>query len=203
MPPFVSRPLAFFFSGMTLFARAQTAPVVPTFQAPNPSTATAQAAVAPALGALTPKQVNNLAALGQVWGFLKYFHPAVAAGQRDWDAEFLRQLPAVLACRSADARSRLLSAWVTSLGPVPTCSTCATPPTQPVRLVPNLRWARDAKRFSASLRQQLNFIEANRYQGTSYYVTQKGSTTLFPHEEAYTEPTLPTQGLRLLGLCRY
>ena len=147
--------------------------------------------------------MNNLAALGQVWGFLKYFHPAVAAGQRDWDAEFLRQLPAVLACRSADARSRLLSAWVTSLGPVPTCSTCATPPTQPVRLVPNLRWARDAKRFSASLRQQLNFIEANRYQGTSYYVTQKGSTTLFPHEEAYTEPTLPTQGLRLLGLCRY
>lgn len=155
------------------------------------------------LATLTPQQVDNVAALGQVWGFLKYFHPAVAAGQRDWDAELLRQLPPVLACRSAAERSRLLSAWVTGLGPVPACPACAAPPAAPVRLAPDLRWARDPKRFSAPLRQQLAYIKANRYQGPPYYVTRKGSSTVFPHEEAYAEPALPTPGLRLLGLCRY
>lgn len=161
------------------------------------------AVAAAELTSLTPQQVDNVAALGQVWGLLKYFHPAVAAGQRDWDAEFLRQLPAVLACQSAAQRSQLLSAWVTGLGAVPAAPASAAPPTKPVRLVTDLRWAQDKRRFSAPLRQQLAFVVANRYQGAPYYVTQVGSTTLFPHEEAYAEPALPALGLRLLGLCRY
>ncbi|MBC8083550.1 MAG: hypothetical protein H7Z21_10095 [Hymenobacter sp.] len=184
-----------------LISPAQSVPATPA--PPTPSAAAALAAAATPLVSLTPRQADNVAALGQVWGFLKYFHPAVAGGQRDWDAELLRQLPPVLACRSVAERSRLLSAWVTSLGTVPACPTCATPPTDPVRFAPNLRWARDTRRFSAPLRQQLAFIEDNRYQGAPYYVTRKGSTTLFPHEEAYAAPALPTQGLRILGLCRY
>lgn len=148
MPTFASHLLALSIGCTTLFARAQSAPAPPA-----PTAATAPKDVAPTLAALTPRQVDNLAALGQVWGFLKYFHPAVAAGQRDWDADFLRQLPAVLACRSETERSRLLSAWVTGLGPVPACPTCAAEPTKPVRLAPDLRWARDAGRFGATLRQ--------------------------------------------------
>ncbi|RYU81004.1 S41 family peptidase [Hymenobacter persicinus] len=191
--------LALGLSGAPSFAYAQTSPPPPA----PPSEATALAAALPPLARLTPRQVDNITALGQVWGFLKYFHPAVAGGQRDWDTEFLRQLPGVLACRSQAARSRLLSAWITELGPVPACPTCATPPTAPVRLAADLGWAHDARRFSAPLRQQLAYIEANRYQGPAYYVTRTGSTTNFPHEEAYAEPSLPSQGLRLLGLCRY
>jgi C-terminal processing protease CtpA/Prc len=153
--------------------------------------------------ALTARQADHVAALGQVWGLLKYHHPAVAAGQRDWDAEFRRQLPRVLACRSVAARSRLLSAWVASLGPVPPCATCAAPPTGEVRLAPNLRWAENKHRFSAELRRQLADIQANRYQGTPYYVGQLGSSTLFLHEEAYADQPCPPADLRLLGLCRY
>ncbi|MGI4874327.1 MAG: S41 family peptidase [Janthinobacterium lividum] len=152
---------------------------------------------------LTPQQVDNVAALGQVWGLLKYFHPAVATGQRDWDAEFLRQLTPLLACRSQAERSRLLSAWISSFGSIPACPACATTPTQPVRLAPDLRWATDKQRFSAPLRQQLAFIVANRYQGAPYYVTQLGSTTVFPHEEAYADQACPAPGLRLLAVCRY
>lgn len=190
--------LALTLGSTALPTRAQT-PAVPV----APTQAVELAATLPPLTHLTPRQVENVTALGQVWGFLKYFHPAVAAGQRDWDAELLRQLPAVLACRSPAARSRLLSAWITRLGPVPPCSSCAAAPLRPVHQPADLRWARDPKRFSAALRQQLAFIEANRYQGPYYYVTQKGSTTYFPHEQAYAEPALPAPGLRLLGLIRY
>ncbi|WP_375416241.1 S41 family peptidase [uncultured Hymenobacter sp.] len=181
---------------------------VPSLRAqPGLAAAALSGALPPAateeLPRLTPRQVEHVAALGQVWGFLKYFHPAVAGGQRDWDAELLRQLPLVLACRSEAECSRLLSTWITGLGPVPACPACAVPPTKPVRLAPDLRWAWNAKRFSAPLRQQLAFIEANRYQGAPYYVTQNGSNTVFPHEEAYADQACPTPGLRLLALCRY
>ncbi|TGE24556.1 hypothetical protein E5K00_04910 [Hymenobacter aquaticus] len=168
-----------------------------------PAGAAALARAQPDIPTLTPRQADNLAALVQVWGMLKYFHPAVAAGQRDWDAELVRQLPPLLACRSVAERSRLLSAWITSLGPVPACLTCAAPPDKPVRLSTDLGWARNKKRFSAPLRQQLAFIEANRYQGPAYYVTARGSTTVFPHEEAYADQACPAQALRLLALGRY
>ena len=152
---------------------------------------------------LTLQQVDHVAAFGQVWGLLKYFHPAVAAGQRDWDAEFTRQLPAVLACRSVAARSQLLSAWVSSLGAVPTCGTCATPPPRPVGLAPDLRWSQDRHRFSAALRQQLAVVVANRYQGTSYYVSvADAGNPVFAHEEAYAASACPPLGLRLLAVCR-
>ncbi|MBJ6146176.1 S41 family peptidase [Hymenobacter sp. BT559] len=158
----------------------------------------------PVVAALTPQQADNVAALGQVWGLLKYFHPAVAAGQHDWDAEFLGQLPAMLACRATAERSRMLSAWVSSLGPVPVCPACAAPPPVPVGLAPDLRWSQDHHRFSAALRQQLAFIVANRYQGTPYYVSAaEAGNPVFAHEEAYAAPACPPPGLRLLAICRY
>ena len=34
---------------------------------------------------LTPVQIENLATLGRVWGFLKYHHPKVRSGALHWD----------------------------------------------------------------------------------------------------------------------
>ena len=145
MAPFASHLLALGLSWLALTAYAQPARSASTVS--HEAAAVPQTTTSPVLTALTPRQVDNVAALGQVWGFLKYFHPAVAAGQRDWDADLLRQLPAVLACRSVAERSRVLSAWLTSLGAVPACQSCATLPAQPVRLAADLAWAQDTKRF--------------------------------------------------------
>src|SRR2546428_559237 len=40
-----------------------------------------------AVSELTKVQIENLATLGRVWGFLKYHHPDVVAGKRHWDYE--------------------------------------------------------------------------------------------------------------------
>ncbi|UOQ69891.1 hypothetical protein [Hymenobacter volaticus] len=132
--------------------------------------ATATATAAPAASELnltkpTAQQVENLTVLGQVWGFLKYYHPAVAAGQRDWDAELFKVLPTVLASKNATERSAALSTWITALGPVPTCAKCADKPSQPVRVAPDLRWLADKKNLSPALSQLLTHVAANRYQG--------------------------------------
>ena len=52
---------------------------------------------------LTKAQIENLAMLGKVWGFLKYHHPRVTTGTRHWDYDLFRVLPAVLAARDRDA----------------------------------------------------------------------------------------------------
>lgn len=187
--------LAFGFRCATLVGFAQPASALHSLPGPI---------APPAVASLTPRQADNVAALGQVWGLLKYFHPAVAAGQQDWDAAFLRQLPVLLACRSTAERSRLLSAWVSSLGAVPACPACAALPPRPVGLAPDLRWSQDPDRFSAVLRQQLRFIVANRYQGTPYYVSAaEAGNPVFAHEETYPAPVCPPPGLRLLAICRY
>lgn len=153
---------------------------------------------------LTAQQTDNVAALAQVWGLLKYYHPAVAAGQLNWDAEFLRVLPLVLASRSAAERSTVLSTWLTALGPVAKCTPCAESPPYPVRVEPDVSWAANAKRFSPALQQQLAFLHANPYQGPPYYVSAGNALSpAFPHEEAYADQACPPRDLRLLALARY
>jgi hypothetical protein len=73
---------------------------------------------------LTFIQIDNLVMLGKVWGFLKYYHPSVTAGQIHWDYELLRIVPAVLAAPDRAAAQVALSNWVGSIGPVKSCNPC-------------------------------------------------------------------------------
>jgi hypothetical protein len=69
-----------------------------------------------AVKALGPVQIENLVTLGKVWGFLKYHHPVVMAGQRHWDYELFRIVPAVLAAPDhAAANAPLLNGSPTSV----------------------------------------------------------------------------------------
>src|SRR5690606_41945950 len=77
------------------------------------------------IDALTDAQIDDLASLGRVWGFLRYHHPRIATGELHWDYELFRVLPAVLAAGDAEARNRVLSAWVDSLGVPAACDGCA------------------------------------------------------------------------------
>ncbi|TYZ13542.1 peptidase S41 [Hymenobacter lutimineralis] len=159
------------------------------------------------LGKLSKQQVENLAVLGRVWGFAKYYHPAVAAGEHNLDACLLRLLPQVLASASLKARSQLLSAWLTSLGPIPACAACQEPAADSTRLQPDLAWLTDKRQVTPALSQQLTYLRAHRNQGPHYYVAAApyAGNPLFQHENAYAQVpgNLPDDGLRLLALYRY
>ena len=34
---------------------------------------------------LTPEKIEKIALVGQVWGFLKYYHPTIAKGKYNWE----------------------------------------------------------------------------------------------------------------------
>ncbi|NML67156.1 peptidase S41 [Hymenobacter sp. RP-2-7] len=154
---------------------------------------------------LSELQTTNLALLGRVWGFAKYYHPAVARGDYNFDAELLRVLPKVLAAPSPAENSAVLSTWLAGLGPVPPCRGCREPAAKDVRLQPDLAWLTDTRQLSPALSQQLVQLRQNRNQGPHYYIRPAPfvSNPLFAHEEAYASQTAPDAGLRLLALFRY
>ena len=154
------------------------------------------------LSALTETQAENVAVLGRVWGFLKYHHPRVAAGELHWDYELFRVLPAVLEAPDADARNRVLSAWVDDLGVPGRCQPCVKLP-EDVALLPPLKWLEDTDLLGPTLSEQLQDVYANRFSGASqFYVSLAPNigNPVFEHELPY--PGQPDAGFRILSLLR-
>ena len=51
---------------------------------------------------LNADQEENLYKLAKVWGFVKYYHPAIIAGDINWDAELFRVMPLVVEAESPE-----------------------------------------------------------------------------------------------------
>ena len=156
------------------------------------------------ISALTPLQVQNLAMLGQVWGFLKYHHPVVTAGKRNWDDELFRVMPGVIRARSRGELNGLLVDWIDGLGPVVACATCNLLDQTELKLKPDLGWISDADLLGVPLSQRLLTIYRSRVRNQQYYVSLPPSVgnPLFPHEADYRDVKLPDAGYQLLGLFR-
>jgi C-terminal processing protease CtpA/Prc len=153
---------------------------------------------------LSPTQVANLATLGKVWGFLKYYHPDVKAGHRHWDYELFRILPSILAAPDRAGADSALVSWIETLGPVAACKSCVRPDFRRLPLRPNLAWIADEQHLGRALSQKLRWIRDNDAGSSQFYVAvTEDSNPLFTHELPYPTPTYPDTGFRLLALYRF
>jgi C-terminal processing protease CtpA/Prc len=156
------------------------------------------------LKALTKIQVDNLVMLGKVWGFLKYHHPLVTAGKRHWDYELFRIVPRVLAADERPAARSVVRQWVTSLGNVPSCTTCASLEEDDLHLRPPSTWLTD-EALGSELAGTLRAIHRNRAADQrQFYISlvPNISNPSFDHELGYANLTLPDAGYQLLSLYR-
>ncbi|WP_348264125.1 S41 family peptidase [Telmatobacter sp. DSM 110680] len=156
-----------------------------------------------AVDKLTPTQISNLATLARVWGFLKYHHPAITSGQRHWDYDLLRILPAILAAPDRDHANDALLNWIDKLG-LSACSVCFSAPSGDLDIKPPLEWIHDRKLLGAPLSQRLESIYANR-TGKQFYVSLMPGVgnPEFRHELAYPQISFPDSGYQLLALIRW
>jgi C-terminal processing protease CtpA/Prc len=157
------------------------------------------------LTTLTPAQIDNLALLGKVWGFLKYHHPAVTSGTRHWDYDLFRVLPAILAARDREAASAAMRAWIDRLGPLPSCDPCLTLGEENLHLRPNLAWLESDRVAGRELSQKLRDIHRSRPAGKQFFVSQfpNVGNPRFDNEPAYPTVKLPDAGYQLLALYRF
>lgn len=147
--------------------------------------------------------LENLRVLGLVWGFLKYYHPAIAAGDYNWDYELFRILHEVAKARTVTQRSAVLTSWIRKFGPVKdTVYPVYTP--QKIKLAPDLAWITGPK-ISKALSSALQpIINAARPEQKYYIGSAPGAgNPLFKHEKAYDYMDFPDAGYRLLALFRY
>ncbi|MGK5046926.1 S41 family peptidase [Janthinobacterium sp. GB4P2] len=159
-----------------------------------------------AFDAMTPAQVDNLAVLGKVWGFLKYHHPLITAGGRQWDYELLRVMPRMLAAPDRAAGDVVLRDWIAGLGALADCDPCAVPAQGELHLRPALQWLDDDGLLGAGLRADLRHIYLRRPASASqFYVRlqERVGNPVFEYEIAYENIALPDAGFQLLALFRF
>ncbi len=157
-----------------------------------------------ALKTLSTIQIDNLAMLGKVWGFLKYHHPLVTAGKRHWDYELFRIVPRVLAAADRPAARSAVRQWVASLGDVPGCTACASLEESDLHLRPPLTWLTDDA-LGSELAGTLRAIHRSRSaDGRQFYLSlvQGIGNPSFDHELSYASLKLPDAGYQLLSLYR-
>lgn len=147
---------------------------------------------------LSSLQIENLALLGKVWGFLKYFHPNVRNGAIDWDAELFRMIPLMI---DADAlrRNELLLEWCNGLGTFRTSQDISI-----LEINDAIEWTKEISVMGSELSQKLQEIllaERTVYHGYLYQVPYIMSI-VDKNEKSYPRMSFSDINLKLLAIFR-
>ncbi|MBZ5623746.1 MAG: hypothetical protein LAQ69_34355 [Acidobacteriia bacterium] len=158
------------------------------------------------LNELSRVQIENLATLGKVWGFLKYHHPLVTGGQRHWDYDLFRVMPAILAAPDRATANAALVKWIAGLGAPAACNPCAKLETGDIHLRPALEWLDDKTLLGADLSQSLRTIYSSRpANGKQFYVSLMPNVANpeFLHELSYAGMKPGDTGFQILSAYRF
>ena len=147
---------------------------------------------------LSPAQVENLIVLGKVWGFLKYFHPAVREGCMDWDRELFRMIPIVLDAGPAQ-RNSTLAEWCRNLGNIRTSEDTVW-----ISSCDALRWIFDESVLGRELSVILRRIAAAKRSPWCRYLYQVPyiQTLEDRNERDYPSMSFDDAGVKLLAVFR-
>ncbi len=152
---------------------------------------------------LSTQEIENATILGKTWGFLKYHHPEIAAGNHNWDYELFRYMKPIITSKTSAERDQKILAWIQKYGNLKPCKKCKE--TNPdAELKPDHRWITQ-EGLSQELQQTLQGIYKNRFQGDQYYIdyaSKQVGNPDFKNENDYANMPYPDSGFRLLALYR-
>lgn len=158
------------------------------------------------IDSLSPGSLNDLVVLARIWGFLKYYHPAVAAGQHNWDAELFRILPGIIAASSKSDRNAIMLNWIKGLKKIEGANKKpAITDSGKVKLQPDVDWLADREELGDSLSEELEVIKRSSWNTDHFYVDleYRRKMLLLMNESSYYFLHFPDDGYRLLALYRY
>lgn len=121
------------------------------------------------LEGLNADQEENLYKLAKVWGFVKYYHPAIIAGDINWDAELFRVMPMVVEAENPEAANQVLYDWLSGF-PYEESPTAATDETA-------AHWYEMEQQFG-SIAADLSWISDRTVWGTDLCAYLEGLSQL-------------------------
>ncbi len=157
-------------------------------------------------GNISTIQKHHLELLGKVWGYLKYYHPAVTNGMFNWDYELFRWLPEILEAKSLVEFEDIILQKVRNLGAFELLKpSYPNPQDSAIHHIPDFSWMNEIQKTTPALYLLLDSLKyANRTNTIQYYNrVMGGSKNIFPNEKAYQDRIMPDAGFRLLSLFRY
>lgn len=154
---------------------------------------------------VSKSNLKYLTLLGELWGFLKYHHPAIANGDYNWDAELFRILPNVIVCDNDKDFSRMMENWVDKLGTNISSEPREAAKDDSVLVYPEYGSLFKNKVFSNVLVTKLKYIKDYCRNTDNFYVGDlvDADHSSFKHERKYDSKTYPDAGQRLLAVYRY
>ena len=151
-------------------------------------------------------QTTRLAALGRVWGLLKYFHPDVAQGTIDWDRGALDKIPRVRAVATKAELNEEISRLIRTAGPLPMPRAAAGAAIDQPEADPAFAWLDDRTDLRAIDHhgtEDRAKLPADRgepiRQADQRYCRQSG----FQQRSHVQHPAFPATEVRLLALFRF
>ncbi len=151
---------------------------------------------------LTEQEIQNLYVLGKVWGFLKYYHPNIRAGNFDWDMELIDIIEPYAAVKSEKERDQLLLTWIEGLGVYEDEVDEEEVPKGEIALEPDYSWIDSLS--DEALKQELNNIIDIKRGREHHYVDYKDTGGyLSKNEEEYADQSPNNLSTRILTLFRY
>jgi C-terminal processing protease CtpA/Prc len=145
-------------------------------------------------------QKRNLFVFGKVWGFVKYYHPAIAEGKISWDYELFRMLPKINSQNFDDE----LVLWINKLGTFKT-TTQKLPKESVIKLLPNTKWISDTNLISSELSALLQNVNAADRSSSNYYISlrRRVKNPEFTNEKVFSKMEYSDTGIKLLAVFRY
>lgn len=150
--------------------------------------------------------VSRLTQLGMVWAFIKYYHPQIAAGNFNMDAELFRVLPKILSAGNSKDAAGEISKWIDLFGMPEVCAQCDTLlPSDDIKLMPDFSFLLNKNKMPGDIVDKLQYIRKNRrdYSKHHYVGAASASNPLFKNENRFAGNDFPDAGVRLLALYRY
>lgn len=160
--------------------------------------------------AVTDSTIENLAVLGKVWGFVKYYHPVFEDSVFNIDYELFELLPKIIPANYA-TRNQILSNWIDSLGTFEMDEVYYKKimADTSVRKSTSYEWMNDSVKISAALSSRLNRLIYAKRNGKNKYthIIDKQNVASYAYrfgqENSYSGIFSPDCGYRLLALFRY
>lgn len=150
---------------------------------------------------LSKNEEKSLVALCQLWGFLKYHHPAVAEGHYDWDMELIKRIPDIREAEDESIWKGKLDDWLDSLPPIE--EKVKKFSELRVKLEPDYGELFNEAYFNPETIEKIKYILKNGEIISNHYVKVDNSYLAFTNESDYEDMIYPDTSYRLLALFRY
>jgi len=151
----------------------------------------------------TDQNIKDLKTLGLIWGFLKYYHPDIAAGNFNWDYELFRIIPKVVNSKKINERDAIFVEWINQLGQFESGEEIQTK-SEKIKIEPDLDWIINSNFPDELTSLLLKVKNANRTEDHFYVGLNPGvGNPIFKNEKSYPSMKFPDAGYRILSLYRY